>query len=50
MHANLKNFSPGKYVPSDRKSQDAVNRLVRTNSKELMAERIPGINLDDSAS
>jgi hypothetical protein len=47
VHANLKNFSPGKHVASDRKSQAAVNRLVRKKRKELMAARIPGINLDD---
>ncbi len=48
VHANLKNFSQGKHVASDRKSQAAVNRLVRKKRKELMAARIPGINLDDT--
>ena len=48
VHANLKNFSPGKHVASDRKSQAAVNRLVRKKRKELMAARILGINLDDT--
>jgi hypothetical protein len=46
VNANLKNFSPGKHVSSDRKSQAALNRLVRKNRKELMAARIPGINID----
>jgi hypothetical protein len=48
VHANQKNFSPGKHVASDRASQAAVNRLVRKHRKELMAARIPGINLDDT--
>jgi hypothetical protein len=48
VHANLKNFSPGKHVASDKKSQSAVNRLVRKKRKELMAARIPGINLNDT--
>ncbi len=48
VHANLKNFSRGKHVASDRKSQAAVNRLVRKKRKQLMAARIPGINLDDT--
>jgi hypothetical protein len=46
VNANLKNFSPGKHVSCDRKSQAAVNRLVRKNRKELMAARIPGISID----
>jgi hypothetical protein len=46
VHPNLKNFSPGKHVTCDRKSQAAVDRLVRKKRKELMAARIPGINLD----
>ncbi len=35
VHANLNNFSPGKHVGSDRKSQAAINRLVRKKRKEL---------------
>jgi hypothetical protein len=46
VHANLNIFSPGKHVASDRKSQSAVNRLVRKKRKELTAARILGINLD----
>jgi hypothetical protein len=46
VHANLKKFSPGKHVGSDRKSQAAVNRLVRKKRKEIMAACIPGINID----
>jgi hypothetical protein len=48
VHANLKNFSPGKHAGIDRKSQTAVNRLVCKKRKELMAERVPGINLKDT--
>ena len=48
VHANLKNLSPGKHVASDKASQAAVARLVRKHRKELMAARIPGINLDDT--
>jgi hypothetical protein len=48
VHVNLKNFSPGKHVASDKASQAKVARLVRQHSKELMAARIPGINLDDA--
>jgi hypothetical protein len=48
VHANLKNCSPGKHVGSDRKSQAAVNRLVRKKRKGLMAAHIPDINLDQT--
>jgi hypothetical protein len=46
VHAGLENFSPGKRVPFDSRSQKAVNRLVRRERKEIMAERVPGIDLD----
>jgi hypothetical protein len=45
-HANLKNFSPWKYVPSDKKNQSAMNQLVSKKRKELMVALIPGINID----
>jgi hypothetical protein len=48
VHANLKNFSPGKHVPSDKRSTAAVDRLVRKERKVLMADRIPGIIVDGS--
>jgi hypothetical protein len=48
VHANLKDFSPGKHVASDKANQASVARLVRKHRKELMAARIPGINLDDT--
>jgi hypothetical protein len=48
VHANLKNFSPGRHVPTDRRSMEAVSRLVRQERKELMAERVPGLKIDGS--
>ncbi len=48
VHAGLENFSPGKRVPFDSRSQNAVARLVRRQRKEIMAERVPGIDLDSS--
>ncbi len=48
VQASLENFSPGKRVPFDRRSQKAVARLVRSERKEIMAERVPGIELDNT--
>ena len=48
VHANLKNFSPGRQVPTERRSMEAVNRLVRRQRKLLMAARIPGQSIDGS--
>ena len=48
VHANLKNFSPGRQVPTERRSMEAVNRLVRKQRKSLMAARIPGQSIDGS--
>ena len=48
VHANLKNFSPGRHVPTDRRSMEAVARRVRKERKELMAERVPGQKIDGS--
>jgi hypothetical protein len=48
LQASLENFSPGKRVPFDRRSQKAVARLVRGERKEIMAERVPGIDLDNT--
>jgi hypothetical protein len=48
VQASLENFSPGKRVPFDRRSQKAVARLVRSERKEIMAERVPVIDLDNS--
>ncbi len=46
VHANLENFSAGKRVPFDSRSQKAVARLARNERKEIIAERVPGIDLD----
>jgi hypothetical protein len=46
LHANLESFSPGKRVPFDSRTQKAVTRLVRNERKEIMAKRVPGIDLD----
>ncbi len=48
VHAVLENFSPGKRISFDSRSQKAVARLVRTERKDIMAERVPGIDLDNS--
>jgi hypothetical protein len=48
VQANLKNLSPDRRVRSDRRSKEALDRLVRKERKTLMAERIPGQMLDDT--
>jgi hypothetical protein len=48
IHASLENFSPGKRVLFDRISQKAVERLVRCERKEIMAEWVSGIDIDDT--
>jgi hypothetical protein len=48
VQAGLENFSPGKRVPFDCRSQKAVACLVRSEWKEIMAERVPGIDLDNT--
>jgi hypothetical protein len=48
VHAGLENFSPGKRIPFDSRSQKDVARLVRSERKDIMAERVPGIDLDNS--
>jgi hypothetical protein len=48
VHASLENFSPGKQVRFDRRSQKAVARLFRSERKEIIAERVPCIDLDDT--
>jgi hypothetical protein len=42
--ANLENFSPGKRVPFDWRSQNTVARL-QNQRKDIMAERVPGIDI-----
>ncbi len=48
VQASLENFSPGKRILFVRRSQKAVARLVRSEWKEIMAERVPGIDLDNT--
>jgi hypothetical protein len=45
VHANLENFSPGKRVPFDSRSQQAVVRLVRNEQTEVI---VPCIDIDDT--
>ncbi len=46
IHANLENFSPGKRVPFDSRSQQAVARLVRAQRQEITADRLPGFGIN----
>jgi ribosomal protein L30E len=46
VHDGMLDFSPGKHIPYDRRTQGAVNRLVRKTRKEVMARRIPGVGVD----
>ena len=46
--SNLQNFSPGKQVPFDMRSRNAVNQLVRRTRHHIMTERVPGIKLNGS--
>ncbi len=48
VQASLENFSPGKRVPFDRRCQKAVARLVQSEWKDIMAEMVPGIDLDNT--
>ena len=48
VHSNLKNFSPGRHVATNRRSMEAVSRLVRKERKALMAARVPGLSIDGS--
>jgi hypothetical protein len=46
VHANLEDVSPCKRVPFDQRSQKAVVRLFRNERKEIMVERVLGIDID----
>ena len=48
IHDGLLDLSPGKHIPFDRSSQRAVARLVRKTRKDVMAERLQGIEVDDT--
>ena len=45
VHASLENFSPGKRVPFDSRSQKAVARLVRNERKGLWRKGFPASSL-----
>jgi hypothetical protein len=46
IHDGMLDFSPGKRIPYDQRSQNAVKRLVRKTRKDVMAQRIPGVGVD----
>ncbi len=46
IYDSMFDFSPGKHIPFHKKSQRAVNRLVRETRKNVMAERVPGVGVD----
>jgi hypothetical protein len=48
IHASMQNFSPGRHIPYDRRSRNAVDRLVRKTRRSVMERRIGGIDLDGS--
>jgi hypothetical protein len=48
VQASLENLSQVNRVPFDSRSQKPVARLVRSERKEIMAESVPGIDLDDT--
>ncbi len=48
VHANLQNFSPGRRVPYDARSQAAIARLTRRERAVVLEETAPGIKLDGS--
>ncbi len=48
VHANLKNFSPGRHVPTNRRSMEAIARMVRKERKAIMAARVQGQKIDGS--
>ncbi len=48
VHDSMLDCSPGKHVPYDRRTQGAVNRLVRKSRRDVMVERIPGVGVDGS--
>ena len=48
VHANLDNFSPGRRVPYDQRSRNAVARLVRRERASVIEKSFPGIKIDGS--
>ena len=48
VHASMQNFSPGRRIPYDAGSRQAVARIVRKTRAEVMQDHVPGIALDGS--
>jgi hypothetical protein len=48
VHASMQNFSPGRRIPYDARSRQAVARIVRKTRAEVLQDRVPGITLDGS--
>jgi uncharacterized Ntn-hydrolase superfamily protein len=44
----MQNFSPGRRIPYDARSRQAVARIVRKTRAEVLQDRVPGITLDGS--
>ena len=48
VHDGLKNLSPGNHVKADRRSREAVARLVRRERTVMAEERSAGVDVDGS--
>ena len=48
VHSNLKNLSPCKHVRSDQRSFRAVDRLVSQTRRNIMSDRMDGVEIDGS--
>ncbi len=44
----MQNFGPGRRIPYDARSRQAVARIVRKTRAEFLQDRVPGITLDGS--
>jgi hypothetical protein len=47
-HASMQNFSPGRHIPNDKRSRNAVSRLVSKTRRDVISGRAGGIDLDGS--
>ena len=48
VHASMQNFSPGRRIPYDARSRQAVARIMRKTRAEVLQDCVPGITLDGS--
>ena len=48
VRSNLKNMSPDKHVACDQRSMGAVSRLVKNARRQLITDRMSGIDIDGS--